>query len=292
MATADDQPRTRVGRRDALKLLAASTGTVAAGSIIISQPAHADSGSEPCRYDFDGAPNVRVRMINQSGSSPNRPDYLAVSVSGVGGDCPCGNQTEPIQYAFFITIGTLSGGIGWINSSAVSVASPSVLWPNSGGSATIAVGIRAVCPAKGVGTAVRCRWGSSTINIGGPNDSTTANFALSSNNGNSSPPAGIPSCEPSLQRSAPLLRAGSSLGVVAGAPAEPILTDEPDPVTDLGPVEPTGESTTTTTKPGTKPKAPADSTTTTSTTTTTTTPPTTTTTTPPTTTTTTPPADG
>ena len=46
--------RSGVKRRDALRMLAAATGTVATGSLIVSQPAHADTGSESCRYEFSG----------------------------------------------------------------------------------------------------------------------------------------------------------------------------------------------------------------------------------------------
>jgi hypothetical protein len=262
MAAADDHPRSGLSRRDALKLLAASSTTVAAGSMIVSQPAHADNGSAPCRYDFSQTPTVTVRITNQAG---NRRDSLSITVSGVGGECPCGNRTAPIEYAYWITIpGTGSGGIGWITSNAVSVGNPTTLWSNSGGAVTVAVGIRVTCPAAGGGTATRCLFGSATYTVVGPNSNTAPTLTLADGG---SPPAGIPACESPLQRSAPLLRSSSSNGlvVVAGAGSPPAYDPTAgDPSTGLG-TPPADTTTTTTDKPGNGPKKPVESTTTTTT---------------------------
>ncbi len=78
-----------LSRRSALQLLAASTGATAAGSMIVSQPAYADSGSESCRFEFTGTPTVAVTTVNQTG---NRRDQCSISVSGVNGNCPCGGS--------------------------------------------------------------------------------------------------------------------------------------------------------------------------------------------------------
>jgi hypothetical protein len=96
MAAVDHHSRSGLSRRDALRLLAATSTTVAAGSMIVSQPAHADSGSATCRYEFDGNPQVTVRLTNQAG---NRRDFLSISVSNVGGDCPCEPETTPTRPA-------------------------------------------------------------------------------------------------------------------------------------------------------------------------------------------------
>ena len=77
MADADDQPRSGVSRRDALRLLAAPTTTVAAGSVIISQPAFADNGSVACGYEFNSTPTVTLKLKNKSGT---KTDSLSISV--------------------------------------------------------------------------------------------------------------------------------------------------------------------------------------------------------------------
>lgn len=251
-------------RRDALRLLAA-TGTGVGTSLIVSQPAFADSGSTACRYDFGGAPQMAVGIRNRGG---NQSDTLSLTVSGVGGTCPCGGGAT-IEYSYFVSIpGIGQGGTGWTSSSTVSVTNPAVLWPNAGGSVTVAVGIRVTCAAV-VGDAIRCRYGSATYTVGPANYTATEILPLPNNNGNSPPPSGLPACDPpALQRSAFQVFSGGSggmIGFVPGLLPEPI--DEPltDPITDLGPVEPVppvdppAESTTsssTTTSPPTTTAAP------------------------------------
>jgi hypothetical protein len=246
-------------------MLAASTTTVAAGSMIVSQPAHADNGSTPCVYAFTPPPAVSVRMVSQTG---NQRDGLSITVTGLGNPiCPCNDRTAPVQYAYYVSIPNAgTGSTGWTNSSAVSVTSPTVLWPNDGGSATISVRVRVTCPPR-VGTtpvAVACRSASSTFTIG-RNQDRTFGFTLGSDNAS---PAGLPACDAAPQlRSAGALTAGGSLSIVTGTAAMPTLDPNAadGPPVDLGPVEPATDPTTTTTstdKPGNGPK-PAPSTTTT-----------------------------
>jgi hypothetical protein len=266
MAANDDRSRTGVSRRDALRMLAASTTTVAAGSMIVSQPAHADNGSTPCIYGFPTAPMVSVRMVSQQG---NQRDGLSITVTGLGNpDCPCGTGSAQVQYAYYVSIPNAgTGSTGWTNSSAVSVTSPAVLWPNNGGSATISVRVRVTCPPR-VGTtpvAVACRSASSTFTIG-RNQDRTFGFTLGSDNAS---PAGLPACDAPQLRSAGALTAGGSLNIVSGTAAMPTLDPNAAdvPPVDLGPVEPApantdAATTTSTDKPGNGPK-PAPSTTTT-----------------------------
>ena len=283
MAADEDQPRSGVSRRDALRLLAATTTTVAAGSMIISQPAHAANGSHQC-CGFTGSATVSVRMISQTG---DRTDGLSVTVSGVNATCPCGAAVDAVRVRLLHHHPEHRQRRHHLDhlQDAVAVGYPPVLWPNDGGSATISVGVRVTCPAgSGVGTVTCCRYATGTFTIG-KNQDRTFTFALGSDNGNS-PPSGLPPCgvapllgAPQL-RSAGALTAGGSLSIVNGTGTMPILdpnaTDAP-PV-DLGPVEPaqpnsdatsTTSTTTTTDKPGKGPK-PSDSTTTSSTSTTTT----------------------
>ncbi len=282
MAAADDQPRSGVSRRDALRLLAASTTTVAAGSLIVSQPAFADSGSETCRFAFNGSPSVTVNMVNANG---NNPDFLSITVSNVSGTCPCAaGQSPQLQYSYYVTIpDTGSGGTGWTDWNAVSVSSPSVLWRGKG-SATISVGVRTTCPTgSDSATAVRCGYGTATFEVKN-NDTLRDGFSLGTSNGNSAP-AGLPSCDsapfaaPQLQSRA--LTAGGAIVIQPGAGIAPTLDpnaiDEPSvdlgtPDSDTTTSSTTSTTTTTTDKPGngSKPK-PNDSTTTTTATTTTTT---------------------
>ena len=269
------EERSGLSRRSALRLLAASTGATAAGSMIVSQPAYADSGSESCRFEFTGTPTVAVTTVNQSG---NRRDQCSISVSGVNGNCPCGG-TATFEYAYFVVIpGLGTGGIGWISSPAVSVSN-NPIWPNRGGSVTVRVGVRVTCFANGR-AAIRCRFGEQTFEVG-RNSSLTRTFTLPTNNGNSTPPAGIPACDPAALRAAPRLASPAdegSLWLIPGFQA-PIPLDDPtdslsDPVTDLGPVDTPADTladTTTTEPPAPTAADPAESSTTTSTTTTTTT---------------------
>jgi hypothetical protein len=255
-----------------LQLLAGSAGATAAGSMIISQPAYADSGSETCRFDFTGNPTVTVVAVNQTGGGQ---DQCTVNVSGVSGICPCGGGAT-IEYAYFFTIPELgTGGTTWIPSSGVFVTN-NPIWPNGGGSVTVGVGVRVTCEINGR-TAIRCRFGSVTVTVG-RNQTRTGTLTLSSNNGNDPRPTGIPACDPpGAQRSAALFSRqapGGTVGVVAGFQA-PIAVDPTadDPIVDLGPIEPVEATTTTTTAPADPPPSTTAAPATTSTTTTSTTTP-------------------
>ena len=285
MADADDQPRSGVSRRDALRLLAASTTTVAAGSVIISQPAFADNGSVACGYEFNSTPTVTLKLKNKSGT---KTDSLSISVGNTVGKCKCSGRPS-VEYAYHVEIpsganlGT--GSIGWIPSKDASVVSPPVLWPDDlGGPVSVTVGVRVTCPGTS-GPVVQCWYGTATTDVGTGNSSPT--FPLTVNNSSNNPP-GIPPCPPPALRSSQLAASGS-ITLVPGLLPDTVDEIVDEPTVDLGVVDPstTTSSTTTTTttdKPGNgpKPKPPA-TTTTTSTTTTSTTTTTTSTTTPPTT---------
>ncbi len=187
MAAADDQPRTGVSRRDALRLLAASTTTVAAGSMIISQPAHADSGSTPCRYDFSPSPTVTVRMINQSGNRRDCPlDHRRRRRQCPSVHAVPGRPTGPSTPTTSRIPNTGTGGIGWITSSSVSVSSPAVLWPNDGGTRHDLGRCPGHVPGRGRhrgAMPVRHRH----VHRRTEPDSTRFTFTLGSNNGDSAP---------------------------------------------------------------------------------------------------------
>ena len=288
MAADDDQPRSGVSRRDALRLLAASTTTVAAGSLIISQPAFADNGSVACGYEFNKTPTMTLKLKNQSGT---KTDSLSISIGNTVGKCKCSGRAS-VEYAYYVEIpgkspnlGTGTGSIGWITSKDASVVSPPVLWPDQGGPVRVTVGVRVTCPGTG-GDVVQCWYGiTPLIDVGPGNSSPT--FPLTVNNSSNNPP-GIPPCPPTALRSSQLAASGS-ITLVPGLLPDTVDEIVDEPTVDLGVVDPstTTSSTTTTTttdKPGNgpKPKPPA-TTTTTSTTTTSTTTTTTSTTTPPTT---------
>lgn len=203
--------------------------------MIVSQPVYADSGSETCRFQFTGSPTVTVVTTNASNGGT---DQCTVNVSGVTGTCPCGGRAT-IEYAYFLTIpGLGSGGLGWTSSSGVYV-NTNPIWPNSGGSVTVGVGVRVTCVTNAK-RSIRCRFGTATYTIG-KNQSLTRSFSLSSNNGNSTPPTGIPACDGAALQ-ARSLSEGGLLVVVAGFQAPIALEDAASDqgveiVTDLGPVE-------------------------------------------------------
>jgi hypothetical protein len=232
---ADDDTRSGFSRRDALRLLAASTTTIAAGSIIVSRPALAGNGSQSCMYA--GTPQATVRLINQSGDGQDRTDYLGISVQ-VPGSCPCDSMMV-VAYAYSITIpGVASGENGWIDSSSVSVMAPG-LWTNGGGTVTVTVGVRVTC-----GATTTCLAGTQTFDVSGPNWATTQTFALGDD------------CEASSGASAVI---SGSLPITLGLGMPPEIKPTKDATVDLGTpgdgsTTTSSSSTTTTDKPGNGPK--------------------------------------
>ena len=180
---------------------------VAGGQAIMSSTAFADDGSVGCRYDFTGNLTLTTFVRNRTN---NNQDVLQFSVSGAGGNCPCGG-TAIIQYAYYVAVPAGSANTPWISSSAVSVTGPRSFWPNGGGSLSVGVSVRVTCPAA-VGNAVRCRYGTVTYNVGAANFTQTYTLALSTNNGDDPLPNGLPACN-----SAPL-----AVATVAGGVAAPM----------------------------------------------------------------------
>ena len=95
----------------------------------------------------------------------------------------------------------------------------------------------------------------------GRNSSQDRSFDLPTDNGNSTPPAGIPACDPvGALRAAPLLASsagGGSLWLVPGFQAPIVVNDVAvDPPIDLGPVEAPVDPTTTTTTTAEPPQPP------------------------------------
>lgn len=204
-------------------MLAAATSTVAAGSLIVSQPVHADSGSSTCRFVFSGSPVATFRAYNTL-----LGDTFDISMSTVGGTCPCGGVTS-IQYAYYLdaTTNDASTGSGWVASSAWNVGGFFAnLWPNTGGTFRVYAGVRVTCTGT-AGVAVRCRYATSTnITIGAASWSpVNGTLALGSNNGNGGPGV-LPACDPP----APLIArplSGSAMG--AALPMQPgplVIPDE------------------------------------------------------------------
>ncbi len=107
----DDQDSVRSGvkRRDALRMLAAA-GTAATGSLIVSQPASADTGSEACRYEFSGGGPVATF----SAFNTIFGDFFGIDMT-VAGTCPCGSVSS-IEYAYFLTAtsNNATTGSGWV----------------------------------------------------------------------------------------------------------------------------------------------------------------------------------
>lgn len=203
-----------------LRLLAAAGVTTVGGQMIVSSPAFADSGSVNCLYEFSGTPTLTTTVVNRTFSA----DTLQLSVANTAGTCPC-SATSTIEYAYSITIpGVGSGSTGWVASSVVSVSSPATLWIASG-SVTVRVGIRVTCTGPS-GTTIRCRFGEATYSVGAPFFSQAFVLNLATNNGNGSPPTGIPACSPAS--AAPLAAsrsAGPSLVLTPGLLGDTSPTD-------------------------------------------------------------------
>lgn len=227
-------------RRDALRLLAASTGAVAAGSLIVSGPAHADVGSEPCLFAFGGSPVVTITAFNTSIIG----DFITLTTSAISGTCECGG-TPSIQYAFhLVTPNTTASTGGWIANNEVSLSFAN-LWPNAGGPFTVSAGVRVTC-AGPADTTVRCRFASATFNMPAAFGRVDTTFPLPINNGNSTFP-NLPPCDAAALRVAALKSDGLPFApgaaasppelqaLIAGAPeVQPIdvLAEPPPPVDD------------------------------------------------------------
>ena len=248
-------------RRDALRLLAASSGAVGA-SLIVSGPAHADVGSAPCLFAFSGNPVVTVSAFNTSFIG----DFVTLSIGAVPGTCPCGASAS-IQYAFHLVapLNTAGSG-GWsaTNSYSLSFAN---LWPSGGGPFTVSAGVRITCSGPS-GTTIRCRYASGTFNMPASFGSVSTTFPLPTNNGNTSFP-NLPACNAAALRFAALQSETLMMtpgiapvppelqALIGGAPElQPIavLTEQPQP--DVAPppaaaTEPTGPQRTPDTTPPT-----------------------------------------
>ncbi len=287
-------------RRDALRMLAAA-GTAATGSLIVSQPARADTGSESCRFEFSGGGPVATF----SAFNTILGDSFEIDMS-VSGSCQCGATLTSIEYAYFLdaTNNDFSTGSGWVGSSSWNAGGTlfANLWPFGGGSFTVTAGVRVTCTGP-AGVTTRCRYAtSSSISIGGGFfvSVTGQTLTLGTNNGDTGQGV-LPACNPPA---APLTAArlfSRSAGSAAGAvlmmqPGPLVLPDEvlrlqagempvdpfgnpldpmsgeplpaPEASTTTEPVQPESTSTTSTT---TAPKRPTDTTTTSTSTTSTTT---------------------
>ncbi len=231
----DRRERGGFRRREALRLLAASGGATVAGSLVVSYTAFADSGSIPCRYAFSGSPNAAVRVRNL----PNN-DRVQFTVTGVAGTCPCGGAAT-IEYAYYLLSNTgVTATSGWTPLSMADTLDQ-VIWPLSGGSVTVSVGVRVTC-ASPSGTTIRCRYVTSTLVVGASPFDNTTNLALATNNGTSPPPTGIPACNTGT-----ITRQGASTGtlnVVGGGSA--LSRDVPEPQMPAEPAAPDAVTTTTT----------------------------------------------
>lgn len=202
-------------------MLAASGGTVAATSLIVSRPAVADSGTEACRYSFSDIPQLSTRVVNRNNDNG---DTLQFSIAGVGGTCPCGGGPT-IEYAYFVSIPNLGqGGFGWTPSSTAQVTNPPVLWPNSGGSVTVGAGVRVTCAGSGGVPAVRCRYATATYNVGASRFAQTFTLDITSSN----QPGGLPACSP-----AAVSATFRSIGALTMSPGW-----QPDPPDDRAEIQP------------------------------------------------------
>ena len=191
----DDQDSVRSGvkRRDALRMLAAA-GTAATGSLIVSQPARADTGSEACRYEFSGGGPVATF----SAFNTVFGDFFGINMS-VAGTCPCGSVSS-IEYSYYLDADSndASTGSGWVGSSAWNAGGIfQALWPGGGGTFTVTAGVRVTCTGP-AGATIRCRYATSpSIAIGGGFFSSVngQTLTLGTNNGDSGSGV-LPVCNP------------------------------------------------------------------------------------------------
>jgi hypothetical protein len=260
----------RIRRRDALRLLAASTGAVAGGSLIVSSPAHADVGSEGCLFAFTGNPVVTVNAFNWFF------DYFALSMGPPPGSCGC-DGVASIEYAFHLSapLNTATSG-PWSPSNSFSLLGN--FWPNGGGSFTVSAGVRITCTGPS-GTTVRCRFASATFNMPASVGSVGETFPLPDNNGNGTFP-NLPVCNAEALRFAALSTDRLTMmpgiapippdlrAAIDGAPTQPpidVLGEQPQLAVEQ-PTPDTSASETTTTPPAQVPETTPSTTTTTSTT--------------------------
>jgi hypothetical protein len=249
-----------LARRDALRLLAASTGAVAGGSLIVSGQAHAAVGSVPCGFTFTGSPVVTVTAFNTSFIG----HLITLSMSSIPGSCQCACAAT-FDYAFHLTTPITTGSTGPWSPSNTASASFANLWPAGGGAFTVSAGLRVTCTGPS-GTTVTCRYQSATFTMPPSFGQVDTSFLLSSDPGS---PGDLPPCEPAALRIAalatgPRLVPGEApippelQAVIDGAPepqpldplAEPARTAEPSPTTTAA-SEPASSGTSTTSTPGT-----------------------------------------
>ena len=196
-------------------MLAASTGAVAGGSLILSAPAHADVGSDTCLFAFTGNPVVTITAFNTTIFG----DFVTLSIGAIPGSCGCG-ATASIQYAFHLAAPLNAANSGpWSPSSSYSLAFAN-LWPSAGGSFTVSAGVRITCTGPS-GTTVRCRFASGTFEMPGSFGRIGTTFPLPDNNGNSAF-GDLPACDPAALRFA-ALRSQSLMMVPGIAPVPPEL---------------------------------------------------------------------
>jgi hypothetical protein len=236
-----------------LRLLAASTGAAAGGSLVVSAPVHADVGSEPCLFAFSSAPVVTVSATNTSFIG----DFVTLSIGTVAGSCGCG-ATASVQYAFRLAapLNTASSG-AWSATNTYSLSFAN-LWPAAGGPFTVSAGVRVTCTGPS-GTTIRCRYSSATFNMPPSFGQVSNTFSLTTNNGNS-PFPNLPSCNGAALRFAALQVDGVTMvpgpaqvtpelqALIDGAPEQQpieVLTLEPQPEPEPEPEQPSAGSDTT-----------------------------------------------
>ncbi len=253
----------RIRRRDALRLLAASSGAAAAGSLIVSGPVHADVGSEACLFAFSGNPVVTVTAFNTTFFG----DFVTLSIGAVPGSCPCGAAAS-IQYALHLItpLATATSG-GWSATNSASLMFRN-LWPPAGGPFTVSAGVRITCTGPS-GTTIRCRFASGTFNMPASFGQVGTTFELPTNNGNSAFP-NLPACDAAALRVVALQSDGLMMmsgvapvppelqALIDGAPEQQpiaVLAEQPapaagEPSADTAPTETTSTpATTSTTEP-------------------------------------------
>ncbi len=183
------------------------------GSLIVSGPAYADSGSASCLFAFTGSPVVTISAFNTTFFG----DFVTLSIGSVPGSCPCGG-TASIEYAFHLTapLGPASSG-PWSASNSYSLSFVN-LWPGGGGSFTVSAGVRITCNSPS-GTTVRCRFASGTYTMPASFGSVSTTFSLPTNNGDTSFP-NLPACNPAALRFAALSNDLMMVRGIAQSPPE------------------------------------------------------------------------
>lgn len=174
-----------VDRRAMLRKLAV-TGGLVAGSMMVSRPVLADSGSPLCRYDFGGTPLLNYTIDNNAGSTT---DFVNLQITNVSGSCGCGGSPV-FEYTFDIVIsGAPPVNSTWGSGNSVSL-SGLVLWSEAVGTATFAGGVRVTCPGSETVPAILCLFGLQEVPVTGLG-SFSGDIPLTQ----SSPQPGLPSCD-------------------------------------------------------------------------------------------------